>query len=233
MSPFLISFLSGSVADLYEVNYVDGSGSAHSLYDIVILATPLHQGLSDISFFGFPQFFPSHFPGHYHQTVTTLILGRLNVSYLDASRNPDEFFHSDIFTTDSEKLGYSSLSSLDPVYIPPGYSRPSASQTTVWKVFSPETLTEEQLTTLFISRERVVEKRWLAYPSYRAPERRAPPFILHQNLYYLSPIEWAASSMEMSALSARNIALLANHRWHGHTSKVDQEDLHARLRGEL
>lgn len=215
------------------MNYVDDSGSAHSLYDIVILATPLHKGLSNISFFGFPHSLPSHFPGHYHQTVTTLILGRLNISYLDASRKPSEFFHSDIFTTDSEKLGYASLSSLDPVYIPPGYSRPLASHTTVWKVFSPKPLTEEQLKTLFISREHVVEKRWLAYPSYRAPERRVPSFILHHNLYYLSPIEWAASSIEMSALSARNIALLANHRWNGRTSKVDQEGLHARLRGEL
>lgn len=224
---------SGAVAEFYEVNYVDKSGPAHSLYDVVVLATPLHHGLSDISFSGFPHSMPSHFAGNYHQTVTTLVLGRLNVSYLDAKRMPSDFFHSDVFTTDNEKLGYASLSSLDPVHIPLGYSRPPASETTVWKVFSPEPLNEKQLEALFASRERVVEKRWLAYPSYRAPQRRAPPFILHNNLYYLSPIEWAASSMEMSALSARNVALLANHRWHGHASKVDQEGLHARLRGEL
>lgn len=224
---------SGTTATLYEVSYVEDSGSAHSLYDVVILATPLHQGLSDITFSGFSPSLPSHFPGHYHQTVSTLVLGRLNVSYLDASRKPGELFVSDIFTTDNEKLGFASLSSLNPVHITPGYSSPSVSETAVWKVFSPKPLTEEQLRTLFVSRERVVEKRWLAYPSYRAPERQAPPFILHHSLYYLSPIEWAASSMEMSALSAQNIALLAKHRWHGDTSKVDQEGLHARLRGEL
>ncbi|KAK3549956.1 hypothetical protein QTP86_016850 [Hemibagrus guttatus] len=224
---------SGTITNFYEVNYVSDSGPAHSLYDIVVLATPLHLGLSDIAFSGFSPSLPSHFPGRYHQTVSTLVLGRLNVSHLDGRRKPSEFFISDIFTTDNEKLGISSVSSLDPVQITPGYSRPSASQTSVWKVFSPKSLTEEQLKTLFMSRERVVEKRWLAYPSYRAPERQPPPFILHHNLYYLSPIEWVASAMEMSALSARNIALLAYHRWHGHTAKVDQEGLHARLRGEL
>ncbi|XP_060765699.1 prenylcysteine oxidase 1 isoform X2 [Neoarius graeffei] len=222
-----------TTANLYEVSYVEDSGSAHSLYDVVILATPLHQGLSDITFSGFSPSLPSHFPGHYHQTVSTLVLGCLNVSYLDASRKPGELFVSDVFTTDNEKLGFASLSSLNPVHITPGYSSPSVSETAVWKVFSPKPLTEEQLRTLFVSREHVVEKRWLAYPSYRAPERQAPPFILHHSLYYLSPIEWAASSMEMSALSAQNIALLAKHRWHGDTSKVDQEGLHARLRGEL
>ncbi|MCI4388505.1 hypothetical protein PGIGA_G00086890 [Pangasianodon gigas] len=224
---------SGTIANFYEVNYVGDSGSAHSLYDIVILATPLHQGLSDISFSGFSPSLPSHFPGAYHQIVTTLVLGRLNVSYLDARRNPSEFFVSDILMTENENLGIASLNSLDPVHITPGYSRPPASQTAVWKVYSTEPLTEEQLRMLFVSRERVVEKSWLACPSYRAPERQAPSFILHHNLYYLNPIEWAASSMEMSALSARNAALLASHRWHGDTSKVDQEDLHARLRGEL
>lgn len=215
------------------MNYVEDSGAAHSLYDIVLLATPLHYGLSHIDFSGFTPSLPSHFPGRYHQTVSTLVLGRLNVSYLDTRRKPSEFSISDIFTTDNENLGFSSLSSLDPVHIPLGYSRPTGSQTAVWKVFSPEPLTEEQLSMLFVSRERVVKKRWLAYPSYRAPDRQAPPFILHHNLYYLSPIEWAASSMEMSALSAQNVALLANRRWHGQTTKVDQEGLHSRLRGEL
>jgi hypothetical protein len=31
-------------------------------------------------------------------------------------------------------------------------------------------------------------------------------FVLAENLYYLSAIEWAASAMEMSAISGKNIA---------------------------
>ncbi|XP_062870875.1 prenylcysteine oxidase 1-like [Trichomycterus rosablanca] len=223
----------GSVSSLYEVNYVGESGSAHSLYDIVIVATPLHQGLSDISFSGFSPPVPSHFPGRYHTTVSTLVQGVLNVSYFDPARAPGEFYVTDIFTTDKEELGVASVSAVNPVHIPPGHSRSPAGRSKVWRMFSNEPLSEEQLRTLFVSRERVLERRWLAYPSYRAPERRAPPFVLHQNLFYINSIEWAASSIEMNAVSARNVALLARHRWHGQTEKVDQEDLHARLRGEL
>ncbi|XP_036450621.1 prenylcysteine oxidase-like [Colossoma macropomum] len=224
---------SGTVANFYELNYVGDSGPAHSLYDIVIVATPLHQGLSDISFSGFSPPIPSHFPGRYHQTVATLVLGRLNMSYLGTNQKPADFAVSDILTTDNEVLAINSLGSLDPIRIPQGYRQPPASESRVWKVFSQEPLSKEQLREIFVSWEGVWEKRWLAYPSYSPPQRRMPPFILHDRIFYLNTIEWAASCMEMSAISARNVALLAHHRWHDQTDKIDQEDLHTRLRGEL
>ncbi|XP_071769641.1 prenylcysteine oxidase 1 [Centroberyx gerrardi] len=224
---------SGTTASFYEINYVGESGSAHSLYDIVIIATPLHLGKSDISFSGFSPPIPSHYPGRYHQTVSTLVHGLLNVSYLGTSERASEFTVSDVLTTDSKDSVINSLSSIDPVHIPPGYARPPASQTKVWKVFSPQPLTQEQLRHMFLSWDSVSETQWLAYPAYRPPHRRTPPFILHDRLYYLSAVEWAASAMEMSAISARNLALLAHHRWHSLGAKIDQEDLHTRLRGEL
>ena len=225
--------LPGNSVNLYEVNYSSQSGSAHSLYDIVIVATPLHQGLSDIAFVGFSPLVPSHFPGRYHQTVATLVHGLLNVSYLGSGADPAHFLYSDILTTDHKWLDIQSLSSLDPVSIPPGYVRSPASQPGVWKVFSPRPLTQEQLSAIFASWDVVSERRWLAYPAYSPPHRGTPPFELHEHLYYLNAMEWAASAMEMSAISARNLALLAHHRWHGQAPKVDQEDLHTRLRGEL
>ncbi|CDQ60980.1 unnamed protein product [Oncorhynchus mykiss] len=182
----------GITASLYEVNYVGDSGSAHSLYDIVIVATPLHQGKSDITFAGFSPPIPSQYPGRYHQTVTTLVHGLLNV-----------------------------------------YSRPPASESKVWKVFSPQPLSQEQLRDMFLSWDSTSETKWLAYPAYNPPHRRTPPFILHERLYYLNAVEWAASAMEMSAISARNLALLAHHRWNSQVGRIDQEDLHTRLRGEL
>lgn len=230
---FLFSLLPGNSVNLYEVNYVSQSGAAHSLYDIVILATPLHQGLSDIAFLGFSPPIPSHFPGRYHQTVTTLVHGMLNVSYLGSTIDPAHFLYSDILTTEHKPLDINSVSSLDPVSIPPGYQHPPASKPSVWKVFSPQPLTHDQLNAIFVSWDEVSESRWLAYPAYSPPHRGTPPFELHERLYYLNAIEWAASAMEMSAISARNLALLAHHRWHGQTSKIDQEDLHTRLRGEL
>ncbi|KAK1800922.1 hypothetical protein P4O66_005575, partial [Electrophorus voltai] len=209
----------GAVATFYEVNYVGESGPAHSLYDIVIVATPLHQDLSDISFSGISPPISSHFPGRYHQTVATLVLGQLNVSYLGTEQKPSDFTFSDILTTDSKALAINSLSSLDPAHMPPNYRQQPASQTKVWKVFSHGPLSELQLQELFLSREQVRERRWLAYPHYRTPQRRIPPFILHDRLFYLSAIDWAASTMEMSAIAARNTALLAHHRWYSQTDK--------------
>lgn len=227
------SRLSGTTASFYEVNYVGDSGSAHSLYDIVVIATPLHQGKSDIAFSGFSPPIPSHYPGSYHQTVCTLVHGLLNMSYLGSVEPPASFTVSDILTTGSKGCSINSLSSLDPVHIPQGYKRPPASHSNVWKVFSPRPLTQEELSRMFLSWDSVSEERWLAYPSYRPPQRKTPPFILHQRLYYLNAVEWAASAMEMSAIAARNVALLAHHRWHQQAGKIDQEDLHTRLRGEL
>ncbi|XP_062290821.1 prenylcysteine oxidase 1 [Scomber scombrus] len=223
----------GTTTSFYEVNYVGDSGSAHSLYDIVVIATPLHQGKSDITFSGFSPPIPSHYPGRYHQTVSTLVHGVLNMSYLGTTEPASEFTVSDVLTTDSKDSFIQSLSSLDPVHIPPNYKRPPASQNKVWKVFSQQPLSQEQLHDMFLSWDSVSETKWLAYPAYRPPHRKTPPFILHNRLYYLNAVEWAASAMEMSAISARNVALLAHHRWHNQVSKIDQEDLHTRLRGEL
>lgn len=223
----------GTVASFYEVNYVGESGSAHSLYDIVVIATPLHQGKSDITFSGFSPPIPSHYPGRYHQTVATLVHGMLNMSYLGTTEPASKFTVSDILTKDSEGSLINSLSSLDPVHIPEGYKRPPASQTKVWKVFSQQPLSQEQLQDMFLSWDSVSETRWLAYPSYHPPHRTTPPFVLHDRLYYLNALEWAASAMEISAISGRNVALLAHHRWHQQVDKIDQEDLHTRLRGEL
>ncbi|TKS84542.1 Prenylcysteine oxidase [Collichthys lucidus] len=223
----------GAPTSFYEVNYVGESGSAHSLYDIVVIATPLHEGKSDITFSGFSPPIPSHYPGRYQQIFSTLIHGTLNMSYLGTKEPASEFTVSDILTTDSKGCSINTLSSLDPVHIPKGYKRPPASHPKVWKVFSPQPLSQEQLQDMFLSWDSVSETRWLAYPSYHRPHRKTPPFILHDRLYYLNTVEWAASAMEMSAIAGRNVALLAHHRWHQQVGKIDQEDLHTRLRGEL
>ncbi|KAM8873034.1 prenylcysteine oxidase 1 [Synchiropus picturatus] len=223
----------GTTTSFYEVSYVGERGSAHSLYDIVVIATPLHQGKSDITFPGVSPSIPSHYPGRYHPTVSTLVHGVLNTSFLGVMAPPSDFTVSQVLTTDSKEDVLHSLVSLDPVHVPSDYSRPPASHHKVWKVLSQKPLTQERLRQLFVSWDSVSETKWLAYPSYRPPHRRTPPFILHHRLYYLNAVEWAASTMEMSAIAARNVALLAHHRWHQQVGKIDQEDLHTRLRGEL
>lgn len=73
---------------------------------------------------------------------------------------------------------------------------------------------------------------WQAYPSYSS-QRKLPPVELHPNLYYLNGIESVASAMEMSSVAAKNIALLAYHRWNRQTDMVDQRDLMHRIKTEL
>ncbi|XP_019720949.1 prenylcysteine oxidase 1 [Hippocampus comes] len=223
----------GLSTGFYEVTYVGDTGAGHSTYDVVVIATPLHQGKSDISFSGLSSPVVSQFPGIYHQVFSTLVHGVLNTSYLGVTRPASEFTVSEVLTADSKDNIMYSLMSVDPVHAPAGYNRPPASHSKVWKVFSPRALDQEDLRRLFLSWDSVSQTPWLAYPTYRPPQRQTPPFILHNRLYYLSAVEWAASSMEMSAISARNAALLAHHRWHEQTGRIDREDLHTRLRGEL
>uniref|UniRef100_A0A8C2H586 Prenylcysteine oxidase 1 n=1 Tax=Cyprinus carpio TaxID=7962 RepID=A0A8C2H586_CYPCA len=187
----------------------------------------------EVNYVGFSPPIPSHFPGRYHQTVATLVHGLLNVSYLGTTEKPEDFYVSEVLTLENKASEINSLSSLNPVKIPKGYSPSPASQRKVWKIFSSQPLSQQHLQQIFLSWDSVFEKRWLAYPSYSPPNRRTPPFILHDRLYYLNAVEWAASAMEMSAISARNLALLAHHRWYEQTDKINQEDLDTRLRGEL
>lgn len=52
------------------------------------------------------------------------------------------------------------------------------------------------------------EIEWKAYPKY-STEIYANKFKLHDHLYHVNAIEWAASAMEMSAIGGRNVAILA------------------------
>ncbi|XP_066570284.1 prenylcysteine oxidase 1 [Amia ocellicauda] len=229
----------GGSVSLYEVSYTREDGGGHGLYDIVVVATPLQQGTSDITFPGLTPPVNAPFPGRYHPTVTTLVLGCLNTAQLHAS--PD-LQASEILTTDMGGavggLGGSptvySLTTQDPVRPPAGYRRPPAHQPRVWRVLSSAPLSESQLGTLFLPPAEVVSRRqWLASPAYSGTPHRLPPVVLHERLYYVSAVDWAAAGPELSAVAARNVALLARHRWSGEKEQVDQEDLHARLRGEL
>lgn len=73
---------------------------------------------------------------------------------------------------------------------------------------------------------------WLAYPHYGSTQG-LPPVVLHENLYFLNGIEWAGSAMEMSSVAAKNIALLAYHRWNRQLEMIDQKDLMHKVKTEL
>ncbi|XP_042328017.1 prenylcysteine oxidase 1 [Sceloporus undulatus] len=217
---------SGGTVKLYEITYNSTSGVTSDLYDIVLIATPLHRKIANITFRSFKPPIPD-FSSPYHQTVATFVHGHINTSFF-GYQDPSQFQLSSIFTTENPNLFINSIGIVSPVQDKtrefPG--------SPVWKVFSSQPLTKEQLNLLFSSYDSVEVKKWLAYPHYSPPEK-SPPVILHDRMYYLNSMEWVASAMEMSAISAKNAALLAYHRWYNRLDRIDQEDLHTRLKTEL
>uniref|UniRef100_K7G3K5 Prenylcysteine oxidase 1 n=1 Tax=Pelodiscus sinensis TaxID=13735 RepID=K7G3K5_PELSI len=219
----------GGTVKLYEVSYNSTSGSASDLYDIVLVATPLNRKMANITFRNFNPPIPE-FSNNYHQTVATFVHGRLNASFF-GYKESSYFSLADIFTTENPKLFINSLGIVSPVQNKPEEAKQPMGEA-VWKVFSKEPVTKEQLNLLFSAYDSVKEKKWLAYPHYSIP-KNCPPVILHDRIYYLNGIEWAASAMEMSAIAAKNAALLSYHRWYRNADMIDQEDLNEKLKTEL
>ncbi|XP_064031743.1 prenylcysteine oxidase 1-like [Pogoniulus pusillus] len=219
----------GDPVKLYQVTYSTGSEVTGDTYDMVFIAAPLGPDLANISFKNFEPPI-RQLPNLYHQTITTLVHGRLNTSFFGYPE-PATFPFGDIFTMDKPNLFFSSVGKVSSVQ---GVSAEAElpSQLATWRVFSNEVLTEEQLNLLFSSYDSVKVKQWLAYPEYRPPEE-CPPILLHDHIYYVSGIERAASAMEFNAIAAKNAALLGYHRWHGNGHRIDQEGLHEKLKAEL
>ncbi|XP_072004955.1 prenylcysteine oxidase 1 [Engystomops pustulosus] len=221
---------SGTTVSLYEVKYETDRGSILDMYDIVVIAAPLIKEINNIKFLNFdPPIEAVSKP--YHQTVATFVHGRINASFFGCPK-PCQFSVSEILTTNEPTLFINSIGSVSPVKPVTESVISKASDIKVWKVFSPEPLTDEHLRLLFESYHAVIVRNWMAYPKYTPPEKM-PPIILHRGIYYLNSIEMAASAMEMSAISAKNIALLSYHRWYGKDGQIDQENLVERLKSEL
>nr|DBA32055.1 TPA: hypothetical protein GDO54_007805 [Pyxicephalus adspersus] len=167
----------------------------------------------------------------YQHLVATFVHGRINASFFGCPK-PCQFPLSEILTTDNPNLFFCSIGAVYPVSPVQESEESKASYVRVWKIFSLDVLTQEQLHQLFESYHVVKYRKWLAYPTYNPPEK-LPPIQLHRAIYYLNSIECAASAMEMSAISAKNVALLSYHQWYGKKEYIDQENLAERLKSEL
>ncbi|XP_013873128.1 prenylcysteine oxidase-like isoform X2 [Austrofundulus limnaeus] len=215
----------------YQLNFTTAAGTGSELYDIVVLATPLQDSLgSGLEFHDFTPPF-DHLPGSYHSTVATIVHGYLNTSFFGFA-DPRLFPFASVLTTDTPALFFNSVASACPVNISAGFRRRQPQEAGVYKVFSAQPLDKSELKTLFRSYYSVQVTEWQAYPHYGSSPG-LPPVELHPNLYYLNGIEWAGSAMEMSSVAAKNIALLAYHRWNKQTDMVDQRDLMHRIKTEL
>uniref|UniRef100_A0A1A8N8Y1 Prenylcysteine oxidase 1 like n=1 Tax=Nothobranchius rachovii TaxID=451742 RepID=A0A1A8N8Y1_9TELE len=226
-----ISPISSGEALQYQLNFTTATGTGSELYDIVVLATPLQDGVGPgLQFQGFTP--PSkQMPGDYHSTVATIVHGYLNTSVFGYP-DPRLFPFASVLTTETPGLFFNSVASVCPVNISAGFRRKQPQEAGIYKVFSSQPLEKSQLKTLFRSYYSVQVTEWQAYPDYGSSQG-LPPVELHPNLYYLNGIEWAGSAMEMSSVAAKNIALLAYHRWNKQTDMVDQSDLMHRIKTEL
>ncbi|KAF5913306.1 prenylcysteine oxidase-like [Diceros bicornis minor] len=216
---------------LYQVEYKNEVGNGSDFYDIVVIATPLHldNSSSTITFEGFDP--PIDVvQGPFQPTVVSLVHGYLNSSYFGFP-DPKLFPFTSILTTDFPSF-FCALDNICPVNISANFRRKQPQEAAVWRVQSPKPLFRSQLKTLFRSYYSVQTAEWQAHPLYgsRAP---LPRFALHDQLFHLSALERAASSVEVTAVAAKNVALLAYNRWYQDLDKIDQKDLMHKVKTEL
>lgn len=176
------------------------------VYDYVIIACPIFiESKHNIRFEGFPvDMSPAV---KYKRTVATLVHGELNHTNFNYE-SPINCPHN-IFSVNKD-LFFNSISVLNPVTPDDKYDGK------VFKVFSKEVLSEDQLNYLFLNYKSISVKEWFAYPIYNILQRDLS-FTLYNNLFYVNAIEWAASAMEMSALSGVNAALHVIKTIQGHS----------------
>ncbi|XP_054853221.1 prenylcysteine oxidase 1-like [Eublepharis macularius] len=220
---------SGGTVNLYEVTYSSTSALVKEAYNVILIAAPLNSKIANITFLNFNPPVPE-FSNPYKQAVVTFVHGRINASFF-GYQDPSQFQLNSIFTMENPKLFIYGMVTVSPVQNGKAALNPLLGPR-VWKIFSSQPLAKEQMNFLFLSYDSTKAKTWLAYPHYSPPEK-LPPIILHSRIYYLNSIEWAASDMERSTVSAKNAALLAYHRWYEKMDMIDQEDLHKRLKTEL
>ncbi|XP_068128980.1 prenylcysteine oxidase-like [Hyperolius riggenbachi] len=228
-----VSLHSTEKKHLYEVQYERDGTLGSDYYDLVIIAAPMHKATFQMSFLNFQPPL-AELARSYHRVVTSIVHGYLNASYFGFT-DPKLFPFASVFSTDSPEAIFHSLESLCPVNVSAGFRRKPPQEAGVWRVLSSRPLDRKELKTLFKSYYSVQVIEWQAFPNYStvSPSKSLPPVLLHDGLYYLSGAEWAASSVEMIAVAAKNVALLAFNRWFELSEKIDQQDLMHRLKTEL
>ncbi len=183
-------------------------------FDVVIVANPLNTSSTRFEDFPIPVYTESA-TTPYQRTVVTLIQGEPNPTFFGLD-SLDRDFPQYILTTDLKdcSVDFSALHLQIPAEISAEQARvlrrnvTEGHGTAVWRLSSPKPLTEQQKHMLFRKLETEKAIDWLAYPKYSPPDE-FPPFILDDGVFYINGVEKAASAMEMSAIGAKNVALLA------------------------
>ena len=181
--------------------------------DYVIVAAPLfrviddHEGKAPVRFVlnnqdsdtadDFNRIFSDKKP-IYQTTHTTFVKGKLNSAFFRGEGLTIRPLPSAIYTVETDRVFFTSVAL-------------QANTTDLFKVFSREALTDEQLNSLFGGRnstfEVVARYPWKAYPKYSPPDVGST-FVLAEGLYYLNGLELGASAIEVSSIAGKNVGNL-------------------------
>lgn len=197
----------------YQTNALDAEEKVLEA-DAVIIAAPLQN--ANLSFSGFSVPRPTL---RMHHTHATFVKGHVAPSFFQLPRTASVPVL--VLTTNHSDNIISSMGQLA-----------GADQLPAFKIFSNHALTAADLAALFTEYDptSLVHIDWEAYPHY-AGSQTLPSFQLHDGIFYINAIESVASAMEMSALSAKNAALLAarylqqqNQAWQGASEEAPAGD---------
>ena len=198
----------------------DPSLTQDNKFDFVIIAHPLE--LSGVQFELLRQKVIKSEDREFQITVGTFVQGRINPTFFgleDLTQVPDLILTTEMV---NPKVDFSTLQKVVPVDV----VRPDEmlkylvhDDNTMWRLWSRKPMLESDLDLMFLSRRTTVSKSWHAYPKYK-PGQSFPPVILEDKLIYINAIEWAASAMEMSLISAKNAALLIEENIRGRSQKL-------------
>ena len=197
----IIEIIKKTTPDREQPSYYlrSDKGLISTHFDVVIVAVPLEIKHNFIGCDGCSRWPHQQQLGEFQQTVATFLKGKINENtFKFCSELP-----CTIGTMEKPEICFSSVGKQTSVW-----NKKLHGQEQVWKVFSREPLTKECTEKLFSRRDDAKSVVWLAYPHYTPPEKFLP-FVLDEGIFYVNAIEWAASAMEMSALSGKNAALLA------------------------
>jgi len=179
---------------------LEGSESRYETVDVVVIATPLTFDVANIKLPGGVK--QDQFPGHYHTTVATVVQGNL-IPEAVGFKEGSSYTTTNFYLSDDSDIV--SIAKLSPVDYNPDLDDNLPS---VYKIFSKREFTETELSFMFSDIKFSHSVPWLAYPEYTTSDDFSS-FELSPGLYYLNRMEWAASAMEMSVISAKNVAKMA------------------------
>ena len=196
-------------------------------YDIVIVSAPFEVANYFFDCKDCKQWPVPKELGEFWRTVATFAHGQVNMTHFGFLTEDD--IPEVIGTTETPKNYFNSVGMQEPVE---NRSNTDLNELPVRKVFSRSELSATQLNELFVNVSEVKVVSWLAYPHFTPPEKFWS-FVLDDGVFYVNAIEHSASAMEMSAVSAKNAALLAYHYYTGRTSSAQDNATPSSPKGEL